>query len=114
MIFQDILGYSYDSLNNFNVGNYLLIDGCRHSLFAGYYNEHALHYVHFVHSLCLLERLLLYKGGRQLFPLNIPGRGMWRLGGVGGREDVLVWVCEVGVWSVCVGVCVCVCVLVCV
>jgi hypothetical protein len=46
----------------------------------GFYNEKMLQYAHFVHSLSMLERLLLYKRGRDLFPVKIPGRkGRWSL-----------------------------------
>jgi len=40
----------------------------------GHYNEKMLQYAHFVHSLSMLERLLLSKKGRDLFPVKIPGR----------------------------------------
>ena len=39
----------------------------------GYYNERILCYAHFVHSLSLLERLLLCEGGRDLFPVQLNG-----------------------------------------
>ena len=50
----------------------------------GYYNEKMLQYAHFVHSLSMLERLLLNKRGRDLFPVKIPGRKGGC--GLGGRE----------------------------
>ena len=39
-----------------------------------YYNEKMLQYVHFVHCVSMLERLLLHKKGRELFPVELPGR----------------------------------------
>lgn len=46
---------------------------------TGYYNEKMLQYVHFVHCVSMLERLLLHKRGRELFPVELPGRrGQWR------------------------------------
>lgn len=40
----------------------------------GYYNEKLLQYSHFIHCLGMLERLLLNKKGRDLFPVKIPDR----------------------------------------
>ena len=40
-----------------------------------FYNEKTLEFIHFVHSLCLLERVLLYQGGRDLFPVTTPENG---------------------------------------
>lgn len=40
----------------------------------GYYNEKLLQYAHFIHCLGLLERLLLNKKGRDLFPVKVPDR----------------------------------------
>ena len=37
---------------------------------AGFYNERLLEYLHFVFCLCLLERLLLTRKGRELFPVK--------------------------------------------
>ena len=37
---------------------------------AGFYNERLLEYLHFVFCLCLLERLLLTRKGRELFPVT--------------------------------------------
>ena len=37
---------------------------------AGFYNEGLLEYLHFVFCLCLLERLLLTRKGRELFPVK--------------------------------------------
>ena len=37
---------------------------------AGFYNERLLEYLHFIFSLCLLERLLLTRKGRELFPVK--------------------------------------------
>ena len=60
----------------------------------GYYNERMLQYAHFIHSVNMLERLLLYKKGRDLFPVKIPGRdGVWMVHGHYDRSysiDVLV------------------------
>ena len=41
---------------------------------VGHYNEKTLQYAHFVQCTSMLERLLLYKQGRELFPVKIPGR----------------------------------------
>uniref|UniRef100_H2ZAY6 Protein broad-minded n=1 Tax=Ciona savignyi TaxID=51511 RepID=H2ZAY6_CIOSA len=35
------------------------------------YTPRELRYAHFVHSLCFVSRLLIYTGGRELFPLNV-------------------------------------------
>ena len=37
-----------------------------------FYTSQDLEYIYFVHSLCLLGRILLYSGGRALFPVVIP------------------------------------------
>ena len=37
-----------------------------------YYSFEQLDYIYFVHSLCLLGRLLLYKDSRELFPVVLP------------------------------------------
>lgn len=37
---------------------------------AGFYNEKLLDYLHFVFCLCLVERLLLTRKGRELFPVT--------------------------------------------
>ena len=37
-----------------------------------FYTSQDLEYVYFVHSLCLLGRVLLYSGGRALFPVILP------------------------------------------
>ena len=34
-----------------------------------FYTSQDLEYIYFVHSLCLLGRVLLYSGGRDLFPV---------------------------------------------
>ncbi|XP_041043400.1 protein broad-minded isoform X4 [Carcharodon carcharias] len=39
-----------------------------------YYTGHELQYIYFVHSLCLLGRLLMYTHGRQLFPVKVKNR----------------------------------------
>ncbi|XP_048452545.1 protein broad-minded isoform X2 [Rhincodon typus] len=39
-----------------------------------YYTEHELQYIYFVHSLCLLGRLLMYTDGRKLFPIKVKSR----------------------------------------
>lgn len=36
------------------------------------YSFQQLDYIYFVHSLCLLGRLLLYKDSRELFPVSLP------------------------------------------
>lgn len=38
----------------------------------GYYNEKMLQYCHWVQCLSMLERLLLNKKGRDLFPVKLP------------------------------------------
>ena len=44
---------------------------------AGFYNEKVLEYLHFVYCLCLLERLLLTRKGRELFPVKTkPGESV--------------------------------------
>ena len=42
---------------------------------AGFYNERVLDYLHFIFCLCLLERLLLTRKGRELFPVKTKGGG---------------------------------------
>uniref|UniRef100_A0AAY4BMH9 Protein broad-minded n=1 Tax=Denticeps clupeoides TaxID=299321 RepID=A0AAY4BMH9_9TELE len=42
-----------------------------HTLYTG----RALQYAHFVHSLCMLGRLLMYANGRRLFPCRVGGHG---------------------------------------
>lgn len=37
-----------------------------------FYSMEKLDYVYFVHSLCLIGRLLLYKDSRELFPVTLP------------------------------------------
>ena len=37
-----------------------------------FYTSQDLEYIYFVHSLCLLGRVLLYSGGRDLFPVVLP------------------------------------------
>ncbi|XP_062889989.1 protein broad-minded isoform X2 [Mobula hypostoma] len=39
-----------------------------------YYTGHELQYICFVHSLCLLGRLLMYTRGRKLFPVKVKNR----------------------------------------
>ncbi|XP_072355460.1 protein broad-minded isoform X1 [Scyliorhinus torazame] len=39
-----------------------------------YYTGHELQYIYFVHSLCLLGRLLMYTHGRKLFPVKVKNR----------------------------------------
>ncbi|XP_078356589.1 protein broad-minded-like, partial [Oculina patagonica] len=39
-----------------------------------FYTSQDLEYIYFVHSLCLLGRVLLYSGGRALFPVLLPDR----------------------------------------
>ncbi|XP_048387380.2 protein broad-minded isoform X2 [Stegostoma tigrinum] len=39
-----------------------------------YYTGHELQYIYFVHSLCLLGRLLMYTDGRKLFPIKVKNR----------------------------------------
>ncbi|XP_059837464.1 protein broad-minded isoform X4 [Hypanus sabinus] len=39
-----------------------------------YYTGHELQYICFVHSLCLLGRLLMYTRGRKLFPIKVKNR----------------------------------------
>jgi len=39
-----------------------------------FYTSQDLEYIYFVHSLCLLGRVLLYSGGRALFPVLLPER----------------------------------------
>ena len=43
---------------------------------TGFYNEQTLHCLHLCHCLSLLERLLLWEGGRQLFPVTMETEGM--------------------------------------
>ncbi|MFT7802979.1 protein broad-minded [Arapaima gigas] len=38
------------------------------------YTAKELEYIHFVHSLCLLGRLLIYTNGRRLFPIKVKNR----------------------------------------
>ena len=54
---------------------------CEFCLFVDYddndglfYTSQDLEYIYFVHSLCLLGRVLLYSGGRALFPVLLPER----------------------------------------
>ncbi|XP_063299536.1 protein broad-minded isoform X1 [Pelobates fuscus] len=39
-----------------------------------FYNRRELHYLYFVHSLSLLGRLLIYKHGRELFPIKVKNK----------------------------------------
>ncbi|XP_008834019.3 protein broad-minded, partial [Nannospalax galili] len=39
-----------------------------------YYSGQELQYIYFIHSLCLLGRLLIYKQGRKLFPIKLKNR----------------------------------------
>uniref|UniRef100_UPI00398F1A84 protein broad-minded isoform X1 n=2 Tax=Pristiophorus japonicus TaxID=55135 RepID=UPI00398F1A84 len=39
-----------------------------------YYTGHELQYIYFIHSLCLLGRLLMYTHGRKLFPVKVKNR----------------------------------------
>uniref|UniRef100_A0A4W3HU12 Protein broad-minded n=1 Tax=Callorhinchus milii TaxID=7868 RepID=A0A4W3HU12_CALMI len=39
-----------------------------------YYTRHELQYIYFIHSLCLLGRLLMYTHGRKLFPVKVKNR----------------------------------------
>ena len=64
---------------------------CNHVHTTGYYNEFYLKYLHFVHSLCLLETLLLYRGGRELFPVTMKGREGWYCRGLGEEGQGDVW-----------------------
>ena len=50
-------------------------DGLMHAAACetGFYNERVLDYLHFVFCLCLLERLLLTRKGRELFPVKTKG-----------------------------------------
>lgn len=48
---------------------------CRHAGAENdglFYSCQDLEYIYFVHSLCLLGRVLLYSGGRALFPVLLP------------------------------------------
>lgn len=38
------------------------------------YSAKELEYAHFVHSLCVLGRLLMYTNGRKLFPIKVRKR----------------------------------------
>lgn len=55
-------------------------DILRHSKHCGnkqknfYYSGQELQYIYFIHSLCLLGRLLIYKQGRKLFPIKLKNR----------------------------------------
>ncbi|XP_074617585.1 protein broad-minded-like isoform X1 [Acropora palmata] len=50
-----------------------LNEQCRDNESDGlFYTSQDLEYIYFVHSLCLLGRILLYSGGRALFPVVIP------------------------------------------
>ncbi|XP_023592950.1 protein broad-minded isoform X3 [Trichechus manatus latirostris] len=52
----------------------------RHSKLCGnkqknfYYSGQELQYIYFIHSLCLLGRLLIYTQGRKLFPMKLKNR----------------------------------------
>ena len=50
----------------------LIVDG--DSTDGLFYTSQDLEYIYFVHSLCLLGRVLLYSGGRALFPVLLPER----------------------------------------
>ncbi|ERE84367.1 protein broad-minded-like isoform 1 [Cricetulus griseus] len=39
-----------------------------------YYSGQEMQYIYFIHSLCLLGRLLIYKQGRKLFPIKLKNR----------------------------------------
>nr|XP_058163322.1 protein broad-minded isoform X1 [Dasypus novemcinctus] len=48
-----------------------------HSKLCGntfYYSGQELQYIYFIHSLCLLGRLLIYRQGRKLFPIKLKNR----------------------------------------
>lgn len=49
----------------------LFVDDDNDGLF---YTSQDVEYIYFVHSLCLLGRVLLYSGGRALFPVLLPDR----------------------------------------
>ena len=81
-----------------------------------YYNEKMLQYVHFVHCVSMLERLLLHKKGRELFPVELPGRngGSVELGqqlqyGNNSKSDGLICVYICCIYVCMRSTCVCMC-----
>ncbi|XP_060046514.1 protein broad-minded isoform X2 [Erinaceus europaeus] len=47
---------------------------CRNKQKTFYYSGPELQYIYFIHSLCLLGRLLIYTQGRKLFPIKLKNR----------------------------------------
>ncbi|XP_026312204.1 protein broad-minded [Piliocolobus tephrosceles] len=47
---------------------------CRKKQKTFYYLGQELQYIYFIHSLCLLGRLLIYKQGRKLFPIKLKNK----------------------------------------
>ncbi|XP_036173804.1 protein broad-minded isoform X1 [Myotis myotis] len=47
---------------------------CGNKLKTFYYSGQELQYIYFIHSLCLLGRLLIYTQGRKLFPIKLRNR----------------------------------------
>uniref|UniRef100_H0WJ01 Protein broad-minded n=2 Tax=Otolemur garnettii TaxID=30611 RepID=H0WJ01_OTOGA len=47
---------------------------CRNSQKTFYYSGQELQYIYFIHSVCLLGRLLIYTQGRKLFPIKLKNR----------------------------------------
>lgn len=47
---------------------------CGNKQKISYYSGQELQYIYFIHSLCLLERLLIYTQGRKLFPIKLKNR----------------------------------------
>uniref|UniRef100_A0A8B9TCB4 Protein broad-minded n=1 Tax=Anas platyrhynchos TaxID=8839 RepID=A0A8B9TCB4_ANAPL len=72
-----LLEKKYKSLVSISRGNFtwnlfLLCPFCDKQKFS--YTGPELQYVYFVHSLCLLGRLLIYKQGRSLFPVQLKSK----------------------------------------
>uniref|UniRef100_A0A8C8RI99 Protein broad-minded n=1 Tax=Pelusios castaneus TaxID=367368 RepID=A0A8C8RI99_9SAUR len=55
-----------------NFGNWKLFLFCNNQ--KTFYTGQELQYIYFVHSLCLLGRLLIYKQGRNLFPIQLENK----------------------------------------
>ena len=69
-----------------------IISGSDSSAEMGYYNSKMLQYVHFIQSLSMLERLLLSKKGRDLFPVKVPGRkGLYVCVRESADNSILLW-----------------------
>ena len=71
-LFRKLLNKMHVPINGLYVVVYIRICLLFFKKGEDFYSMEKLDYVYFVHSLCLIGRLLLYKDSRELFPVTLP------------------------------------------